>query len=393
MGAAAAVAAKDLRQRWRDRSALLTGVVTPLVLAFLISLAFGRSGVDFRASYAVVDLDGGAAATALVEDVLGGEQLREIVTVRRSTSVAEAEQLARDGEVAAAIIVPAGFTASLSGVEPATITVVRSANEPLGADVAESIVRGFLARLGAVRVSVAAAGSALGATDPAVYARLAATAATQPVPVSFEERPAGRLDVSPGSAFAPAMGIFFLYYVAGLGARGMVAERQQGTLARLLAAPVPSRRLLGGKALATLVLCVSTLSVMAVASTVLLDADWGPLPGAVALILATCFAVTAITALVLTVARTQQQVALAMSVVTFGAALLGGNFVRLAYAPAWIQRLSLVTPNGWALRAFDDLAAGERGLAVVLPPLAALCTFGLVAGGLAAARSSRLVEP
>jgi ABC-2 type transport system permease protein len=125
---------------------------------------------------------------------------------------------------------------------------------------------------------------------------------------------------------------------------------------------------------------------------VLLDAEWGGLLPAAAIIAATVFTATAVIALVLTLARTEQQAALYTSLVTFAFAFLGGNLISLARAPELLRQLSLLTPNGWALRAIGDLSAGVDTLTALVPALIAICAFGLVAAVIAAARSDRLIR-
>jgi ABC-2 type transport system permease protein len=125
----------------------------------------------------------------------------------------------------------------------------------------------------------------------------------------------------------------------------------------------------------------------------LFGARWGDPVAAGAVILAMAFAVTAITACVLTLARTEQQVGLLMSVVTYALALLGGNFVSLQQAPDLLRKLSLATPNGWALRAFTDLVADGGGVTTVLVPLAAIMAFGIITATVAIIRAPVLVRP
>ena len=67
MRAALDIALKDLRQKIRDRSALLISVVAPFVLAALFSLILGGLDEDFSARWGYVDLDGGTIAQALDE--------------------------------------------------------------------------------------------------------------------------------------------------------------------------------------------------------------------------------------------------------------------------------------------------------------------------------------
>jgi len=61
MRAALVIAAKDLRQKIGDRSALFLAVLAPLGLAVLFSQMI-PSQEGFHADYVVVDLDGGPIA-------------------------------------------------------------------------------------------------------------------------------------------------------------------------------------------------------------------------------------------------------------------------------------------------------------------------------------------
>jgi ABC-2 type transport system permease protein len=382
------IAGKDLRQRLRDRTAYLVGIVAPLALATLFGLAFGRSGIDFSATFAVVDDDHGVLARQFVE-VLHSPDLRDVVTVRRVADADRAEQLAEDGDVAAAIVIPNGFSAVTEGASPVPLRVVQSADKPIAADVAVAIAQGFTARIDATQL---AAASAVAATrDPASAATAAGIASSTESPIDFAQVNAGRSDVPFASFIAQGMGIFFLFFVVGLGARGLAAERREGTLARLLVAPVRSRSVLAGKALATFVVGFVSLTTMAIASSILLDARWGDLASAALLLLGITFAATGTIALVLTFAHNEQQAGFYASLVTFSFALLGGNFVSLGQAPEILQRIALLTPNGWTLRAFGDLANEGGGLATAWPALLVTVTFGFVTAAIAAARSRRLV--
>jgi ABC-2 type transport system permease protein len=384
-----AITVKDLRQRWRDHSALLSGVVAPLVMALLISLAFGRGETRFSAKYGVVDGDGGVLARSFVDDVLGSPSMKDVATITRFDDVDSAVAAARNGDVAAVFVIPAGFSGITQGGS-SRIEIVRSGQSPIGADVAEAIANDFAHTVDATRLAVATALD-LGASDAQV-ADLATRSAQQVRPLELQALTAAGRKTSPASYFAPAMGVFFAYFVAALGARGFVAERKQGTFSRLLAAPISGRVMVVGKVLATFVLGVVALGTMAVASRILFNARWGPPLPAAAIILAIVFATTCITACVLSLARTEQQVALFMSLATYAMALLGGNFVNLSRAPVVLRRISLATPNGWALRAFGDLATTNGGFGVIVRPLLAIIAFGVATGTVAVLRSDHLVE-
>jgi ABC-2 type transport system permease protein len=390
VGPALVVAGKDLRQRLRDRTAYIVGIIAPLVLAGLISLAFGRSGPQFKATFAVVDQDGGPLARAFLGEVLAGADAGDAITLKTVADRDEAVRMARAGDVAAAIVVPPGYSDAVVAGAPLPLEVVRSADKRIGADVAVAIAQGFTAKVNAVRLSVVTAlATGVGGAGPE---QLAADAAHVEPSVVLDERGAARADVPAASRYAPGMGIFFMFFVVGMGARSLVAERRAGTLARVLAAPVRPVSLLAGKAGAAFVMGVAGLAAMAAASTVLLGVSWGDPWSATVLIVTVVLAATGITAMVLTLARTEQQATLYMSVATLGMAMLGGNFIDVERGPEFLRRLSLITPNGWALRAFRDLNVDRGGLGSITAPVAAILAFALVTFAVASVRSRRLVR-
>ena len=187
------------------------------------------------------------------------------------------------------------------------------------------------------------------------------------------------------------MAIFFLFFTVSFGARSILAERQQGTMRRLLATAAPPGGVLAGKALAAFTLGTSSVLVMWLATTVVFGADWGDPVAVVALTVSSVLSAIGITALVVTLAKTDEQADGYSSLVVFTLALLGGNFVYLAQLPEALQRVSLLTPNGWALRGFVDLVADGGGLATVAVPVAVTLAVGLVTGGLALYRARRMV--
>jgi ABC-2 type transport system permease protein len=177
------------------------------------------------------------------------------------------------------------------------------------------------------------------------------------------------------------MAIFFLFFTVSFGARSILAERRQGTLNRLLASAASPGGVLAGKALAAFTLGTASVLVMWLATTLVFGADWGDPVAVVALTVSSVLSAIGITALVVTLARTDEQAEGYSSLVVF----------TLAQLPELLQRVSLLTPNGWALRGFVDLVADGGGLSTVAVPVAVTLTVGLVTGALALYRARRMV--
>jgi ABC-2 type transport system permease protein len=386
------IAGKDLRQRARDRSGLVIAFLAPFLLAAIIGLAFGSGdGFSFSATYAVADDDRGPLAARFVDGVLAAPGLAEVVTVRR-VGAAEARDLVDRGEADAAFLIPAGFSASVQQGRSATITVLEAGASPVSGQVARALAEGYAAQLAATGLSVATALDATGRPPTEAEAnRLAGQAATVQAPVRLVDGGIGAREISAASYFGPSMAIFFLFFTVSFGARSLLIERRQGTLRRLLASAAPPGAVIAGKALAAFVLGVTSVLVMWLATSLVFDADWGEPLAVVALIVSSVLAAIGITALVVTLARTDEQAEGWSSLVVFTLALLGGNFIYLAQLPDLLQRLSLLTPNGWALRGFVDLVADGGGLGTVAAPVAVTTAIGLVTGAVALARARRMV--
>ena len=174
------------------------------------------------------------------------------------------------------------------------------------------------------------------------------------------------------------MAILFLFFTVGIGARSLLVERAQGTLTRVLAAPVGRRTVLAGGAAATFVIGVASVSVVLLASTALLGASWGHPAVVIALVIALTFMATALTYLISTVSRTEEQANGYTSLVALGLALIGGSFFPLSNAPPALRRLSQLTPNGHAMQEFTDLAVGAHRTGAFLLHLLVIMGFAIV---------------
>jgi ABC-2 type transport system permease protein len=297
----------------------------------------------------------------------------------------------RDGNVNAAIVVPPGFSVRSESSRAPDVEVLARPDQLLGEGIARAVADGFMAHVDATRMAVATTASvAPTPSDGGVLAAVAQEAASIEAVDVLADRTPGRA-VPPATYYAPAMAILFAFFLAGFGARSFLAERRDNTMARMLAAPVPRGAVIAGKALATFVVGFVSLLVMYLASSVAFHANWGNPVAVVALCASTVASVMAVTALVTTFARTDDQANGYTGIVTFVFGLVGGNFIATYQLPSFLRKLSELTPNGWALRGFSDLAAGTGVVAAVALPLAAVGAFTLVCGGRAMRRAPALV--
>jgi ABC-2 type transport system permease protein len=189
--------------------------------------------------------------------------------------------------------------------------------------------------------------------------------------------------------YGAAMAIMFVFFAVQYGVLALLGERQTGTLDRLIAAPIRGASIIAGGALAGLVLGLVAMTTLAVATTVLVGARWGPPLLVAILMVAAVFAATGIAALVATLARTVEQAGGLTAIVALSMAAIGGVFIPLSQAPELLARVSLITPHAWFLRAIDALALPDASLGDILPSVVVLLAMGLLTGVVGLARSRR----
>lgn len=389
--AAWVIAAKDLLQRRRDRSVYLVGLVAPLVLALVLNLTFGAEATSSPGvRVAVVDADGGelgARFQSLARTLEGQGVLRVEVT-----SLAEGMRALDDDRVSAVIEVPEGTTERAAQGAPIELVVTGHPERLIGTRVAASVARGFVAEVDAVRLATATVATVHGTPpDAELTAQVIERFGTLDRPVAMaDDAVAGRgFDLT--TYYAIGIAVFFLFFTVQFGVLGIMDERGDGTLARLLASPIDPRSVLFGKLGGSFVVGLISMALLVVSTTWLLGARWGALAPVVLFVVLGVVSAVALTALVATLARTPEQAGSWSTFVAVGLGTLGGAFFPLSFAPAGLTLLSRLTPHRWLLEGFRDASFGA-GVADVLDAALALVVFIVVVGGLAALRAGRLVR-
>lgn len=160
-----------------------------------------------------------------------------------------------------------------------------------------------------------------------------------------------------------------------------------GTLARLQAAPIPRWSIVVGKALTSFVLGLVALTVLAVASTLIMGADWGDPLGLAVLFVAVTLAATSLVGIVGALARTPEGAGNMVAIIAVGMGMLGGTFFPVGSSNRLLELASLATPHSWFMRGVGDLRAGDSVAAS--SSIIALLVFALVSGSVAAALLAR----
>ena len=396
------VALKDLRQRLRDRTALLVSVVAPLGLAFIFSQLLAGT-TEFRAVYVVADMDGGPLATVFREDVLGSLEGDETFQVTDLPTEAAARAAVAGGTADAAFLVPAGFSAAIGAGQAVTLEIVGARDAGLATEIARAVAQRFGDGVVTVQLSVATASELAsaggtggaggpGATpDAALQARIVGAATSARPPVVLADQTAALRQLSMAGYFSASMAILFLFFSAQMGLVSLFDERRQGTLGRILAGPVTPWTVLGGKLLGGFVQGMLAMTVLVVATTLLIGASWGSPLGVALICTAAVIAALGISTLVISFTNSAEVAGAASSAVAITLGVLGGTFSPTAQGPEIMGTIALFTPHGWFMRGLGDMQGGGT-VADGLPAVGVLLAMGLITGGIGTARARRLVK-
>src|SRR6266849_1687229 len=129
---------KDLRQRLRDRTALMVAVVVPLVLTALAGFALGGSE-GLRMRLAIVDLDGSEISRAFVA-FAERPFLKGVVHINRTNSLAAAEAAITSGNAECAVVLQANFGEAARGGRAAPVEILATGNNPFATRMTDALV-------------------------------------------------------------------------------------------------------------------------------------------------------------------------------------------------------------------------------------------------------------
>ncbi|HEX6129606.1 MAG TPA: ABC transporter permease [Candidatus Limnocylindria bacterium] len=391
MNAVFVIAGRILRQRVRDRSAIVFAILTPLGLATAFAMIIPDFSPRVHTVLAVVDEDGGELATILTDEVLGYLVEADIASIEPVADVATARERVDSGDAGAAILIPAGFTADVQTGNATEVTVLAGSGAT-PREIARASVTRFANDVGATQLTLHTIGDTGGQVDQEVLARVM-DAMHEPSPIAVTDSLAAQAQASLATFYGAAMAIMFVFFATQYGALAVLAEREAGTLNRLLASPIPQAAIIAGGALAGMVLGLLAMTVMVIATTFLVGASWGPPLLVAALLVAAVTAAMGISAVVATIARTSEQAGSLNAIVALCMAAVGGVFIPASQSPEVMARVALITPHAWFLRAVDEMTLPSVTLADIAPALGVMVLMGLVTGSVGLLRARRTLVP
>jgi ABC-2 type transport system permease protein len=186
---------------------------------------------------------------------------------------------------------------------------------------------------------------------------------------------------SPSSAEqnVPGYTLYGVFFIITTIATSLFREKNEGTFRRLQAAPISRAALLIGKLLPYYLVNLIQIALMLGVGVLVFHISLGNTPLAlVPISLATAAAATGLGLLIASLCKTQEQAGSLGSVLSIVLSALGGMMVPVSVMPSFMQQLSKLVPQNWALTGIQDVIVRGLGMSAVLPIAAVLLGYALV---------------
>lgn len=405
------LAIKDIKRTVRSMFFLGMTLLAPIIITGLIYFGFAGATSEENSSLpgvtvGVVNLDQAPSSSPLAV----GDALLTMFTdpsVESWLAVSEfsdeaAARLALDRqEISTAVIVPAGFSASiLSGKVPQPIRILQDPTLTTGPMIVHTMVTSLLDGVTGGRIAVQVitqrqSAHSLTLSPSAINDLIslyqkwftdfqrtlyhdpaqAALRITTPASENTSSQPTTKQIM--GLVMAGQM-IFFGFYTGAFAMMSILTEQEEGTLARLFTTPTHHTYILAGKFLAVVLTVFLQGCVLIIAARLAFQVNWGLPVSMVLALLAQVISATGLGVLLISLVKTTNQ---AGPILGGGLTMLGmlsGLFtVGVPNMPDIFNKIALFTPQGWVLKGWRLAITGSPPSEMILP-LIVTAAMGLV---------------
>jgi ABC-2 type transport system permease protein len=383
------LALKDIQQLVRDKKALLFLVAMPIMFTVFMGIMLmpPAQESDPRLPIGFINQDQSGTLGDKFRSLLESSEAVKPLEVENGDAARGGEQV-RDGKIAALVIVPDRFSASLLANEPVKAIVIVDANQQSGQTANAALSTATNRLLGAIEAARLSTAAQPEKFDAALKMALAAwqkppigvTVETSNVPSKEEKNPAlgGYAQSSPG------MLVQFTIFGLTTTATILVIERKSRTLQRMLTTSMRRWEIIAGHLLAMFTVVLLQQTLLVVFAQVFLNVNYLAQPLATLLVMVSLAAwIAALGLFISTIAKTDEQAVMWSLLAMFILTALAGAWFPLDITGQVFNTIGHLTPGAWAMDGFQNIVMRGLGLASVLVPAIVLWGFAALFFGLA----------
>ncbi len=386
------LAAKDIKQLVRSWMTALFLVIMPIGFTLFFNVIFGGTGgtEDPRLPVAFIDQDGESILSTHLFDLLDASDA--VRPVAWDESVEMVEKDVRDENLAAAVIVPAGYGERVLAGEDVALTVIANGGTAAASTAQNGILTAVTRLRGAAKAAQLSteALEAQGSSADASFLTNALDAAIEawrdpPLTVAVAQSGAAASEEKDGPemenpAAQSSPGMMVQFSIAGIigAAQILVLERKSRCLQRLLTTAITRVEIILGHYLAMFLTIFLQLALLIGFGQLVLGLDYMREPVATLLMVFTMSLWTASLGLLVGVlSRTEEQVIMLSLICMFILSGLGGAWMPLEITGEAFQAIGHVLPTAWAMDGIQNVVARGLGLESVLLPVGIMLAYAV----------------
>ena len=384
-----AIGLKDIRIIFRDKKALALVIAMPLILIGILGASLGPvfsgNGEIGVINTALVDKDKGSIAGE-IRNMLTGDELKDLFKIKDLSEFKAVADL-KNGDLAAILIIPEGFSEAVRAGSPARLEVIADPGSPLKAGIFKDIIESFAITSSGISIGVSTTVTILAESGKGSKEILDLVPGISNDYINRIKEPLMRIDhkaikgnkqVSSFQYYSAGMAVMFVLFSGMLGLKSILEEKNDHTLMRLMSAPVTNLTIIRGKFLGILFSGFLQVAVIVIVTSILYGVYWGRSYVGIALMAgATVIAASGMAIFVAAAAKSARKAEAIAAIGIQLMSLLGGSMVPLNVFPSFMQKLSYFTINKWAIQGFSDLMMDKTMVAVIQPSMV-LVLLGIV---------------
>lgn len=170
--------------------------------------------------------------------------------------------------------------------------------------------------------------------------------------------------------YVAGMAVMFLLFSVTHAGATLLDEKHNGTIKRLLIAPVKRSEILFSKMLYITLLGISQLIVLFLFGWLVFGLNiFLDVPALLTMIVITALACSSIGIFIAAICKSQQQVSSISMLIILGMSALGGSMFPTFIMPSYIQTIGKFTLNRWAMKGFTDIFWYNKHLPDIYPSI------------------------
>jgi ABC-2 type transport system permease protein len=385
-----------------DRGGLIILFGLPLLIGSMYGSIYNSMDITgekaFTIKISLVNLDDGLYSEQIVSTLAD----IDLLEIQPAETIEQAEALVTDETVTAAFVIPASFSQNVNSYQPSRLEVLVDPAQTQFGNILTGILKEIVTPIdfqGELSYGIRSVLDESGLLQDAAPEMRQATEAqimgvlmTQvmemfqnPLITLRTEDLQGADIIVPSNWFAvflPAFAVMFAFFIVPALAPELLKEKREGTLRRLLSAPLPRRTIIFGKMLAYMVVVFLQVLLLFGVGSIVFDMPMGNDPlGIVLITLALGLSATSLGVMVASLARTERQADAIGMVLGFLLAGIGGC-IQIGLLPTYrtegmLGTLSKLVPHSYALDAYRVLMIESGTLPDILPAILILLGFAV----------------